>query len=141
MNDSPDSHPDSGLFESLKGLAVRGVSIVKTRLELLSVELAEVVPDNTARRDNAGRIVRRQIRTDHVPTLPAVRCLEDDLAAVIHGVVIERVDRERWRAVAAVDKIVRLGIQRVHPWADRAGARSIQRTSSEGINLAVHRRS
>ncbi|MDP2828969.1 MAG: phage holin family protein [Sulfuricellaceae bacterium] len=41
MKNSPDSHPDSGLFESLKGLAVRGVSVVKTRLELLSVELAE----------------------------------------------------------------------------------------------------
>jgi uncharacterized membrane protein YqjE len=41
MKDSSDSHPDSGLFESLKGMAVRGVAVVQTRLELLSVELAE----------------------------------------------------------------------------------------------------
>lgn len=41
MNETPGSHPDSGLYASLKGLAVRGVSVVRTRLELLSVELAE----------------------------------------------------------------------------------------------------
>lgn len=41
MKDSPDSHPDSGLFESLKGMAARGVSLVQTRLELFAVELAE----------------------------------------------------------------------------------------------------
>jgi len=37
----PDHESPAGLFESIKGLAASGVGMVQTRLELLSVEVAE----------------------------------------------------------------------------------------------------
>lgn len=41
MNQMPDQGGHGGLFDSLKGLAVTGVAMLQTRLELLSTELAE----------------------------------------------------------------------------------------------------
>lgn len=41
MIPSPDNASHGGLYDSLKGLGATGVAIVRTRLELLSTELAE----------------------------------------------------------------------------------------------------
>src|SRR6185295_190523 len=52
-------------------------------------ELPEVVADDAAGRDDLGWILRREIRADHGPALATVGRPEDDVAAVIHVVVIE----------------------------------------------------
>ena len=67
-----------------------------------AVELTEVVLDDAARRDDAARVLRREIGADGAPALTAVRSREDHLAAVIHLVVIEWIDGQRRRPVAAV---------------------------------------
>lgn len=41
MAQLPDNASHTGLFESIKGFGATGVAIVRTRLELLSTELAE----------------------------------------------------------------------------------------------------
>lgn len=41
MAQSPDNASHGGLYESIKGLGATGVAILRTRLELLSTELAE----------------------------------------------------------------------------------------------------
>ncbi len=65
-------------------------------------ELPEVVADDAAGRHDVRGILRREIRADHLPALAAVGGLEDDVAAVVDVVVIERIDRQRRRPVAAV---------------------------------------
>ena len=75
-------------------------------------------PDDTMRLGS----LRRQVRADHLPALAAVRRLEDHLAAVVDGVVIERIDRQRRRPVTAVLELGRRRIERVNPRADRARA-------------------
>ena len=73
-------------------------------------------PDETMRLGS----LRRQIRADHLPALAAVRRREDHLAAVVDGLVIERIDRERRRPVAAVLRVGRRRVERDHPGRDRA---------------------
>jgi len=41
MAQSPDNAGHGGLYDSIKGLGATGVAILRTRLELLSTELAE----------------------------------------------------------------------------------------------------
>lgn len=41
MAQSPDNTGHGGLYDSIKGLGATGVAILRTRLELLSTELAE----------------------------------------------------------------------------------------------------
>src|SRR6185437_3971119 len=56
--------------------------------------------------------------TDLLPGLAAVRRPEDHLTAVVHGVVIERIDCHGRRPVAAILQLLRRRIERMHrPWA------------------------
>ena len=78
-------------------------------------ELTQVVADDAARRDDAGGILRREIGADDAPALAAAVRVEDDVAAVVDVVVIERIDRQRRRPVAAVLRVLRRRVQRDHP--------------------------
>jgi hypothetical protein len=73
----------------------------------LAVVLSKVVADDPAVRDHAGRVLRRQIRTQLGPRLSAVGRFENELTAIQHSGVIERIDRHRRRPVAAVLGLVR----------------------------------
>src|SRR4030095_1918716 len=80
--------------------------------------LAEAAAGKTDARETTSRETRACDR----PALAAVRGLEDDLAAVVDRLRVERVDRERRRPVTAVFEIVRRRVQRVDPRSDGAGA-------------------
>ena len=84
-----------------------------------AVELTEVVADDAAGELDAAGIARRQVRADDFPALAAIARAEDHLAAEVDRVV-EPVDRERRRPVAAILQIDRIVIERVHPRTHRA---------------------
>src|SRR5439155_25348425 len=74
----------------------------RNREDHLAVELAQVVPDDAAGRDDPRGIAGGEVGADHGPALPAVGRFGDHLAAIVDRVVIERVDRPGGCAVAAV---------------------------------------
>ena len=109
--------PPSFVFQTLPSLVPAQISPCwisrrRDREHHLAVELPEVVADDAARRARCGAGRASRGRADHRPALPAVRRLEDHLAAVVDGVVIERIDRERRRPVAAVLRLVRRRVER-----------------------------
>src|SRR5229473_4344187 len=73
-------------------------------------------PDETMR---LGSCVERS-GLIYRPTLSAVGRFENDLAAVVHGVVIERIDCQRRSPMTAILQLVRRRIKRVNPGAHRA---------------------
>ena len=75
-------------------------------------------PDETMRLESL--VERSGLMT--VQLWPLVRRLEDHLAAVIHRVVVERIDRERWCPVTAVLGFVRRRVEGVHPGTHRPRA-------------------
>ena len=83
-------------------------------------ELSQVVADKAAGRTDAARVLRGQVRADHAPALAAAIGMKDDVAAVVDVVVIERIDRQRRRPVAAVLGILRRRVERDHRRSDRA---------------------
>src|SRR5258708_3031777 len=89
------------------------------------VKLSEIVPDDSSRRNDAAGILRREFRADYAPTDAAVGGPENHLASVVHGVVVERIKRQRRGPMAAVLRGVRLRIQRMQPGTD--GARQFAR--------------
>src|SRR5579863_3221469 len=85
-----------------------------------SVELPKIIPDDSPRRYDAGWILGREIRADYRPTLAAVRSFENYLAAIVDSVVVEGIDRERSRPVAAILDLIGRRIESVHPRTYRA---------------------
>src|SRR5439155_10308838 len=59
-------------------------------------------------------------RADDSPRLAGVGGREDHLAPVVHRVVIERIDRQRRRPVAAILRVLRRRVERDHPRRDRS---------------------
>src|SRR6185437_6630690 len=120
--------PVTAAIAGIPNLAVVGAGPDQALLNLrrgngedhLAIELAAVIADQAARGDDAARIVRGKIRADDATCLARVGRLEDYLAAVIDGVVIEGINGERGGPMAAVLGLVRGGIERVNPRADRA---------------------
>src|ERR1700723_279245 len=70
-----------------------------------SVKLSQVIADDSARRNDAAGVLRREIRTGHRPTLAAIRRLENDLAAVVDDVVVERINGQRRSPVTSIFNI------------------------------------
>src|SRR5450755_2296328 len=106
-DDAPRRHPGDILrdvvpfltaFLCVPDLAVVGAGPDEALLNIgrsdgenhLAIELAEIVADDSPRGDDTAGILRRQVRADHAPTGAAVGGPEDNLAAVVHGLVIER---------------------------------------------------
>src|SRR5260370_7192439 len=89
----------------------------------LAIKLSDVVADQPSGRNDAAGILCRKIRADHRPALSAVGRFENDLAAVVHGVVIEWIDCQRRSPMTAILQLVRRRIKRVNPWTH--GARSL----------------
>src|SRR5262249_45224341 len=84
-----------------------------------AVELAEVVADDAAREPDAIGIAGRKIGADDVPGLAAVARPEEHLAAEVDRVV-EPVDCQRRRPLAAVLQPDRVAVERVLPRAARS---------------------
>ncbi len=63
-------------------------------------------------------ILRRQIRTGNRPALSGISRFEDDLAAVINSVVVERINCQRRCTMAPVLQNVWRRIESAEPWAD-----------------------
>src|SRR6202007_683641 len=81
----------------------------------LAIELTKVVRNKTAGRNNVCGVVRGKVGTHHRPALPLVAGFEDDLAAVVNGLVVEGIDGERRRPVTAILRLIGRGIEGVHP--------------------------
>src|SRR5205823_2168484 len=109
----------------------------RDREHQLAVELAEVVLDDAARGDDTRRVTRGEVGAEDLPRLPPVVRLEDDLAAVVHRLVVERVDRERRRPVAAVLELLRRRVERVPPWRDRARGLRLRVPAGDRIAVAA----
>src|SRR6266568_1185964 len=86
----------------------------------LAIKLSDVVADQPSGRNDAAGILCRKIRADHRPALSAIRGFENDLAAVVHGVVIERIDCQRRSPMTAILQLVRRRFKLVNPGAHRA---------------------
>src|SRR5712692_8147733 len=92
----------------------------RNRKYQLAIKLSDVVADQPSGRNDAAGILCRKIRADYRPTLSAVGRFENDLAAVVHGVVIERIDCHRRGPMTAILQLVRRRIKRVNPGTHRA---------------------
>ena len=92
----------------------------RDREDHLGRELAQVVADDAAGRNDAAGVLRGEIGADDAPALSAAVGVEDDVAAVVDVVVIERIDRQRRRPVAAVLRILRRRIEGDHPRRHRS---------------------
>ena len=105
-----DVDPVCGAIFGVPDLTVVGAGPDESLLHLgrsdgendFSVELSEVVSDDSARGHDASRVLGGKIGADNRPTLPAVRGFEHHLAAVVDGVVVEGIDGERRRPMAAI---------------------------------------
>ena len=84
--------------------------------------LAEVVADDAAVRDDARRILRREIRAELGPRLAAVGRLQDQLAAVEH-VVRDRTDRSPSAPSSGSGTSLRSAASRARPSTARSSAR------------------
>src|SRR6185436_10704086 len=96
----------------------------RDREDDLAVELPEVVADDPAGRHDAARVARGEVGADDGPALSLVGSPEDHLTAVVHGLRIERIDRERRCPVTAVLERVRRRIERMDP--RRHGSRPLR---------------
>ena len=85
-----------------------------------AIKLPQIIADDSAGGHDVFRILRGKIRADHAPALPAIGGPENHLAAVIHRVVIERIDGQRSRPVAAVLRVIRRRIERMQPRTHRS---------------------
>src|SRR5690348_5330305 len=77
----------------------------------------------------------KEVGTGYRPTLAAVGSFEDDLAAVVDGVVVEGINGQRRSPVAAVFDSCRRRVQGVQPGAD--GARHFVARIPAGDFVAV----
>src|SRR5580700_6020185 len=83
-----------------------------------AIELPQVVADDAARWNNMRRVLAGQIRTDDRPGLTGVRASENHLATVVHGGMVERINRQWRRPVAAIFQLVRRRVEGVLPGTD-----------------------
>src|SRR5258708_32520891 len=84
----------------------------------LTIELTDVVADDSPRWDDMRRILCGQVRADARPGLTRVGGPENHLATVVHRIVIEGIDCERRSPMAAIFEIVRRRVEGVLPRTD-----------------------
>src|ERR1700680_4132281 len=101
-----------------------------------AVELSEIIADNSARWGDMGRVLGGEIRADHRPGLGRIRGFEYHLATVVNGVVVERIDRQGRRPVAAILELVGRRVEGMLPRTDRVRLLESSIPPSDRITVA-----